>query len=319
MESSNHELMLPIVNDDNICLPLSINAVSKYWNVDLPLAEAKEISKKYPNVNGSILVEGIELAERYGLSSVILHSSLKELKKIIDLGIPPIVIVPGVYDVIQHASVISGYDEKEKAILLYIPNPDENGEFQEGAIPEGKFDDLWSEDGRLMIVIAPQDIVSQLKNDQNQDKANKLCFSSERQNILKNTDEAVSLLKEAISIDPDNSSGLTLLGSILNEKNSPDCVKFYEKAISINNRCYLAFRGLGNFYLKSKQYDKSESNYSKAIEINPTRFGPIYKNRAIVRLEQQKNAQAKDDLKNYLKFTPKAKDRGIIEQEIKKL
>lgn len=319
MESSNHEIMLPLVNEDNICLPLSINAVSKYWNVDLPLAEAKEISKKYPNLNGSILIEGIELAERHGLSSIILHSSIKELKTIIDFGIPPIVIMPGVYDVIQHASVISGYDDTEKTILLYIPNPDENGEFQEGAIPENKFDELWAEDGRLMIIIAPSDVISQLKTNSSQNKANRLCFLSERQNLLKNKEQAVSLLKDAISIDSGNSSALTLLGAILNEQNSPECVQFYEKALSINKKCYLAYRGLGNFYLKTKEYVRSESNYSNAITVNPTRFGPIYKNRAIVRLEQQKNQQAKDDLKNYLKYTPKAKDRGIIEQEIRKL
>ena len=59
MESSDHELILPIIKEDNICLPLSINAVSKYWNIDLPMSEAIEISKKYQNVNGSILIEVI--------------------------------------------------------------------------------------------------------------------------------------------------------------------------------------------------------------------------------------------------------------------
>mgnify|MGYP006969389072 CR=1 FL=1 len=73
MESSDHELILPIIKEDNICLPLSINAVSKYWNIDLPMSEAIEISKKYQNVNGSILIEGIELAERHGLASIIIH------------------------------------------------------------------------------------------------------------------------------------------------------------------------------------------------------------------------------------------------------
>ena len=42
-----------------------------------------------------------------------------ELKKIIDLGIPPIVILPGIPEITQHASVITGYDDKEKTILHY--------------------------------------------------------------------------------------------------------------------------------------------------------------------------------------------------------
>ena len=117
-DDSGHELVLPpISDDDNICLPLSVNAVAKYWNIDLPIAEANEIVSKYVGMNGSILIEGINLAERHGLSSLILHSSITELKQAIDMGIPPIVILPGLHDVVQHASVISGYDDNEKTIF----------------------------------------------------------------------------------------------------------------------------------------------------------------------------------------------------------
>ena len=111
-EDVEHELVLPPISDkDNICLPLSVNAVAKYWNIDLPMTEANEIASKYAGMNGSILIEGINLAERHGLSSLILHSSIKELKQVIDMGIPPIVILPGLHDVVQHASIISGYDD----------------------------------------------------------------------------------------------------------------------------------------------------------------------------------------------------------------
>ena len=122
MEQEDHELLLPLVEEENICLPLPINVVSKYWNIDLPMAEAKETAKKYAGFNGSILIEGIESAERHGLVCKIVHSSINELKKLIDSGIPPIVILPGIPEVTQHASIISGYDETEKTILHYIPN-----------------------------------------------------------------------------------------------------------------------------------------------------------------------------------------------------
>ena len=73
MNDSEHELILPPISDnDNICLPLSVNAVAKYWNTDLPMIEANEIASKYAGMNGSILIEGINLAERHGLSSLIL-------------------------------------------------------------------------------------------------------------------------------------------------------------------------------------------------------------------------------------------------------
>ena len=121
-EESEHELILPPISDnDNICLPLSVNAVAKYWNINLPMTEANEIASKYVGMNGSILIEGINLAERHGLSSLVLHSSITELKHVIDMGIPPIVILPGLHDMVQHASVISGYDDREKTIIHYVP------------------------------------------------------------------------------------------------------------------------------------------------------------------------------------------------------
>ena len=47
MEQEGHELLLPLIDEENICLPLPINVVSKYWNIELPMAEAIETAKKY--------------------------------------------------------------------------------------------------------------------------------------------------------------------------------------------------------------------------------------------------------------------------------
>ena len=56
MEEENHELLLPLVDEEDICLPLPINVVSKYWNIDLPMAEAIESAKNYSGFDGSILI-----------------------------------------------------------------------------------------------------------------------------------------------------------------------------------------------------------------------------------------------------------------------
>ena len=320
MEEENHELLLPLVEEENICLPLPINVVSKYWNIDLPMAEALESAKKYSGFNGSILIEGIESAERHGLSCKIVHSSLNELKKIIDLGIPPIVILPGIPEITQHASVITGYNEVEKTILHYIQKGNKEGEQQEGVIPQDIFEKEWSEEGKLLIILAPSDILSSIdmKNGSNE-KSNRLCLIYEKQNILKNGTEALESLKQAIEIDENNSTALNLFAGMLNAQKSPECVKYYEKCIEINNKSYLAFNGLGNFYLKTEQFEKAENYYTKAIEINPKRSAKIYKNRAYLRQQQNNDSGAKDDLKNYLKYYPKAPDRGIIEQAIREL
>ncbi len=320
MEEENHELLLPLINDENICLPLPINVVSKYWNIDLPMAEATESAKKYSGFDGSILIEGIEMAERHGLTCKIIHSSLSELKKIIDLGIPPIVILPGIPEITQHASVITGYDEQEKTILHYIQKGNQEGEQQEGAIPQDIFEKEWSEEGKLLIILAPSDILSSIdiKNDSNE-KSNRLCLIYEKQNILKNSAEALESLKQAMELDGNNSTALNLFGGMLNAQKSSDCVKYYEKCIEINDKSYLAFNGLGNFYLKTEQFEKAENYYTKAIKINLKRSAKIYKNRAYLRQQQNNNSGAKDDLKNYLKYYPKAPDRGIIEQAIREL
>ena len=320
MEEENHELLLPLVEEENICLPLPINVVSKYWNIDLPMAEAIESAKKYSGFNGSILIEGIENAERHGLSCKIIHSSLNELKKVIDLGIPPIVILPGIPEITQHASIITGYDEVEKTILHYIQKGNQEGEQQEGAIPQDIFEKEWCEEGKLLIILAPSDILSSidLKNDSNE-KSNRLCLIYEKQNILKNGTEALESLKQAIELDENNSTALNLFAGMLNAQKSPECVKYYEKCIKINDKSYLAFNGLGNFYLKTEEFEKAENYYTKAIEINPKRSAKIYKNRAYLRQQQNNDSGAKDDLKNYLKYYPKAPDRGIIEQAIREL
>ena len=320
MEEENHELLLPLVDDENICLPLPINVVSKYWNIDLPMAEAIESAKKYSGFDGSILIEGIEMAERHGLTCKIIHSSLSELKKIIDLGIPPIVILPGIPEITQHASVITGYDKQEKTILHYIQKGNQEGEQQEGAIPQDIFEKEWSEEGKLLLILAPSDIIASinLENDSS-DKSNRLCLISEKQNILKNNSEALKSLKQAIEFDSNNSTALNLFGAMLNAQNSPECVKYYEQCLQINKNSYLTYNGMGNFYLKTGQFDKAENYYNKAIQINPKRSAKIYKNRAYLREKQNKNSGAKDDLKNYLKYYPKASDRGKIEQAIREL
>ena len=314
MESA-HTLSVPLVDEENICLPLVISAVSKYWEIDLPLAEATEIAQKYSGMKGSIMIEGVELAERHGLSSLILNSSLKELRKMIDIGIPPIVIMPGLRDVVQHASLIIGYDEIEKTIFHYIPEPDKIG-----AIPEKKFDEQWSEDDRLMLLLVPSDILKDINlQSDNKEKSNRLCFNAERLRLQGRSEEATHLLKKALEINKSNSTAACLLAGILNDLNSSDALKYYKMSTDLNPRCYLAYRGLGNFYLKMKDYTKAEENYTEAIGVNPQRFSPIYKNRGLVRLELNKTKQAKEDFKKYLEQMPEARDKANILQAIAEL
>ncbi|MCD6038410.1 MAG: hypothetical protein K0S67_2302, partial [Nitrososphaeraceae archaeon] len=107
----DNSIALPLVREEqeNICFPLVINVVSQYWGEEIPLTEATEMAKKYPRIRGSIMMEGIELAERHGFRTYIYKGSLKDIKKRISQGIPPIVILPGIRETVQHATIVSGY------------------------------------------------------------------------------------------------------------------------------------------------------------------------------------------------------------------
>ena len=314
-----HDLLLPLVTEENACLPLPINVVARYWDVDIPLSEAEEAARRYPPATGSVMIEGIELAERHGLRGRILHSGAAELKRLIDMGIPPVVILPGIHDTIQHASVISGYDPDDRTVMHYVPKMEKDGSFHVGIIPEERFDGNWSEDGRLMIVVAPPDIAARLKSHDAEERSNRLCFESERHRLTQDPGRSIGLLREALSLRPGNTTAHLMLAGILNEENSSDCVGHYEECIRLNGRSYLAYRGMGNYFLKTKQFDRAEQYYSRAIDVNAERFGPIYKNRGIARMEQKDNRGARADLRRYLELTPNARDAAGIRDAIREL
>ena len=313
MESQpEHFISLPLVsnNEDSADLPLVINVVLKYWGEDVspPLSGAS-------NERGVTMIQGIDLAQRHGIESYIYKSSLTDLKKRVDQGIPPIVIMPGIRVTAQHAMIVSGYNSEERRILTYVPEPD-----TVGAIPEQKFEQDWEQDDTIAIIMLPSDMKDLLKNDELKfARSNRLCFEAEGLRQHGRVNDAIERLQRAVEIDPDNSQAWVLLGGAYNEANSAKAVLCYENALKLNPRSYLAYRGLGNYFLKEKDYSLADAYYSKAIDINSFRFAPIYKNRAVVRMQIGNNRGAKEDLTKYLEQMPTAQDRKSIEEALMEL
>ncbi len=304
-----HFITLPLVskNEDSVELPLVMNVVIKYWGEDI----SPPISGLATN-RPAAMTHGIELAETRGFSSYIYQGSMNDLKKRIDQGIPPIVIMPGIQDTVQHAMVVSGYDNEEQRILTYVPEPDKMG-----AIPESKFEQDWEQDDMISIIMIPSDMKDLLKNENLKFvKSNRFCFEAEGLRQQGKFNKAIEILQKATEIESDNAQAWSLLGGIYNEANSEKAIACYEKAIKLNGRYYLAYRGLGNYYLKKNKNSLAEEYYSKAININPSRFGPIYKNRAIARMQLGNNKGAKEDLVKYLELTPAAEDRKSIQEAL---
>jgi tetratricopeptide (TPR) repeat protein len=287
--------------------------ISKYWGEDINPDEADQAAGKYSDVRGTIMIEGIELAERHRLVSYIYKGSLKDIKKRIDQGIPPIVIMPGIQETVQHASIVCGYSNDERRIFTYVPEPDTIG-----AIPESMFKNDWEQEDFITIVIVPKDIGELLDKENLMFRdSNRVCFKVEKMKRQVPVDEVIKNLKLALNKEPDNAQGWYILGSLYNDRNMAECIDYYEKAISLNPKCFLAHRGLGNYYLKNKEFHKAEDQYSKAISINARRYGSIYKNRAVARTEIGKNLEAKQDLIEYLAQIPNAHDRASIEEAIR--
>ena len=304
-----HFISLPLVskNEDRADLPLVLNVIIKYWGEDISPTISGPASDK-----GGAMIQGIELAETLGFESFIYKSSMKDLKKRIDQGIPPIVIIPGIQTTVQHAIVVAGYNNEERRILSYVPEPE-----TVGAIPESKFELDWEQDDMIAIILIPSDMKDLLKNENLKFvKSNRICFQAEGLRQHGKVKEAIESLQKAIEIDSDNAQAWSLLGGIYNETNSDKAVSCYENAIKFNPKYYLAYRGLGNYHLKKNDYSLAEAYYNKAIEINPFRFGPIYKNRAIARMELGNNQGAKEDLVKYLEQTPAADDRKSIQEAL---
>jgi hypothetical protein len=287
-----------------------INVVLKYWGEDIAYRK-KEGATELTNA----LIVGIEQAESRGFKSFIYKSSMNDLKKRIDQGVPLIVIMPGIQAIVQHAMIVSGYSIEERRILTYIPEPDSMG-----AIPESKFEHEWKQDDMTAIVVIPSDMKDLVKNDQlTFVRSNRMCLEAERMRQQGRINDAIERLHQATEIDSDNAQAWCILGAVYNETNSDQALSCYETTIKLNPNYYLAYRGLGNYYLKRKDYRLAELYYSKAIDLNPFRFGPIYKNRAIARLELRDNPGAKEDLMKYLEQMPAANDRNEIEQGLAQL
>ncbi|HET6640894.1 MAG TPA: tetratricopeptide repeat protein [Nitrososphaeraceae archaeon] len=311
-----HSITLPIVDpsSDTPQLPLVLNVLALYWGEDLSSHVTDEIKEQYKGVRGSVLIEGIELAEKKGFRSVMYKSSMKDIKKTIDEGIPVITILPGIHDLVQHATIVCGYEPQERRILTYVPEKD-----KQGAVPEKRFEQEWEEDDTTSIILIPSDM-SEIISDRDFkfQNSNRSCLVSERLRLKGDIANAMKELTRAVDIDSDNPLAWYSLGSVYSDQKSESAIECYKKAIQLNQRFYLAYRALGNYYLVNEEFNVADEWYSRAIDINPVRFGPIYKNRALARLKSGKGS-VKEDLKKYLQYMPGAADRISIQDAIKEL
>ena len=313
-KDNNIQITLPLVSkdEDNVVFPLVLNVLTKFWGEITPDDEIFQRNTLYPSHRGTIFVEGLEIIEKkFNLLSKVYRGSLDDLKKRLSQGIPLIVILPGINETIQFATIVTGYDPEENRLITYVPEPDSFG-----AIPEEKFFSEWAQEDFLTIMIYPEDAKDILKNSSFMfEKTNRVALEAERLKIQGKTKEALQLLTKTLTDNNegnDNPQILLMIAGILNEQDDEKCVELYERIIKLNPKFYLAHRGLGNFYLKRKNYLRSKQHYQDAINISPSRYGPIYKNIGITFLNLGDDVSAKESFRQYLLLVPNAPDRKNI-------
>jgi tetratricopeptide (TPR) repeat protein len=314
-KDNNIQITLPLVSkyEDNVVFPLVINVLTKFWGEITPDDEISQRSAQYANHKGTIFIEGLEIIEqKFNLLSKVYRGSLDDLKKRLGQGIPLIAILPGINETVQFATIVTGYDPEEKRLITYVPEPDSFG-----AIPEAKFISEWAQEDYLTMLIYPADAKDILKNSSFKfEKTNRISLEAERLKIQGKTKQALELLTQTLANigegEEDNPQLLLMIAGILNEQDDEKCVELYERIIELNPKFFLAHRGLGNYYLKRKNYLQSKQHYLNAIDINPSRYGPIYKNLGITLLNIGDDASAKESFKEYLQRVPNASDSKNI-------
>ena len=124
--------------------------------------------------------------------------------------------------------------------------------------------------------------------------------------MLRQYDEALALLDEAVELDPNNDRAYLFMAQAnIGLKEYETALESYDKALNANSKSDMAWRGKGELLLRELKYDEAQTCFEKAIDLNRDATGAMY-NLAIVYAR-------KDDKDNCIKWLKKAvkKDPGL--------
>ncbi len=124
--------------------------------------------------------------------------------------------------------------------------------------------------------------------------------------MLRQYDDALTLLDEAVKLNPDNDRAYLFMAQAnIGLKDYDAALESYDKALNANSKSYMAYRGKGELLLRKLRYDEAQVCFEKAIDLNRDAVGAMY-NLAIVYAR-------KDDKDRRIKWLKKAvkKDEGL--------
>jgi serine/threonine protein kinase len=120
-----------------------------------------------------------------------------------------------------------------------------------------------------------------------------------------NPEQAESLLKKAIELDPTNAEAFFNLGKLYTSKKKyARAIHAYDKATDLDPSSPDAFFNLGFIYYGKKDYAKAEAMFLKVTELQPAYLDEAYVNLAVVQNLQGKKEKSIGNLERALEVNP---------------
>jgi len=133
-----------------------------------------------------------------------------------------------------------------------------------------------------------------------------------QKNYIKAEKKCVNLIKK---IKP-NHEIFNIYAVILYElKKYNDSIKYWKKAIELNQNYYYAYNNIGNVFLKQKKLNEALENYDKALQLKPDYFEAHYnKGNVFVEMDEEINAMKCFDKALQIKndYLPALKSRNKL-------
>ena len=119
-----------------------------------------------------------------------------------------------------------------------------------------------------------------------------------------NPEKAISLLSQAVELNPNNVYVHSNLGSVFRRLNRlEEALVCHDRALQIQPDYAVAYYNRGNVFLDLQQYQEALANYNRAVEINP-QYAEVYYNRGKVLQSLDLHAEALASYEQLLKFKP---------------
>jgi tetratricopeptide (TPR) repeat protein len=134
-----------------------------------------------------------------------------------------------------------------------------------------------------------------------------------------NTAKTIETLKRAVDLDPADTSGKTLLASLMVQEGQLDEGKAMLDSLPAGAITDPAiYMNVGILFLNKKQPENAQTYLSKAIEIAPT-DGDLYYFRGLAAMQAKKNPEACSDLKKFLELKPDSTDAKEAQELVQAL